>query len=302
MPTDENFVRAEVSAAIDRKLAKDEAIHAYVEKVAGEVASKAINARLSPFYKHPTFQNIVAVVIGALAIFGVSLAWSDLIRPPILSFLQIDAKVGEAVQKRQYEVYEGAFELGAHSQLVIEDNDVCNELKLNYLLDNDIVVPRSAFHKFSPTCVRFDTDVVRAGDVSFIARAGEAVDIAVLVIARTAPSVDAGFEGEAFSLTRLLTAVAEGGETVGRRIDLRDVVKVRLDRDELALQVADSLVPVRDAATNEVYDYVLFWVRHTIGENSGQFHNLTVSLADESADESFGKSLVVRVFLERNKL
>jgi len=103
----ENFIRAEVSSSIDRKMAGDEAIRAYVETMAQNVAAKAIDARLSPFYKNPTFANVITFVLGALALVGITSFWGDLVRQPLQTFLRIDNKVAEAVQKRQYEVFMG---------------------------------------------------------------------------------------------------------------------------------------------------------------------------------------------------
>jgi hypothetical protein len=55
----ENYVRAEVSSSIDRKMAADEIIRAYVENIAREVVTEVIDARLKPFYRILAFPSPV---------------------------------------------------------------------------------------------------------------------------------------------------------------------------------------------------------------------------------------------------
>src|SRR4051812_17880769 len=118
----ENFVRAEVSSSIDRKMAADETIRAYVESIARKVAAEAIEGRLKPFYRNPTVTNILTVVVGALALIGITSFWGDLVRQPLQQFLRLDQTIARAVQKRQYEVFMGGFQLGTSTALATEES------------------------------------------------------------------------------------------------------------------------------------------------------------------------------------
>jgi len=152
----ENFVRAEVSSSIDRKMAGDEAIRAYVENIARKVTDEAVDARLRPFYRNPTITNALTIVVSALALIGISSFWGDLIRQPLQRFLRLDQTVSRAVQKRQYMVFMGGFQLGASATLVTEENEACNSLRASFLRGDDIVVPKVSLQSIVPSCIRLN--------------------------------------------------------------------------------------------------------------------------------------------------